>query len=135
MLSISKAEISDVILSYPGLSEVVVAGDVALKGAINFKATFRELETINACFDIVIIIPSGYPQDLPAVYSDGFNLDDRFEHTNPNGSFCLEVPIEERRIFNQSPTLLGFINTLVVPFLYSYCYFCVFRSDRSVNSV
>jgi hypothetical protein len=123
MTNISKTEVSDVISSYPGLSEVIVDGNFALKGALNFEASFGKLEKINACFDVVIIIPSGYPQNLPTVYPDGFKFDHRFEHVNPNGSCCLEVPIEERRIFNQSATLLGFINTLVVPFLYSYCYF------------
>jgi len=116
-------EITEVISLYPGLSLFQEGGNSILCGPLSFDASFDNLETITSSFDVRISIPLDYPNSLPSVSPDGSPLDSRFEHINPNGSFCLAVPIEARKLFNSTPSLLGFIDNLIIPYLYGYCYF------------
>ena len=118
-----KGEVQDVLDSYSSLKLVEDDSEHALLGSVYFSASVDGKETIEASYDIKISIPHSYPVELPKVYSSGYQLDERFEHTNPDTSFCLAVPFEERKLYDYEPTLLGFINNLVVPFLYGYSYF------------
>jgi hypothetical protein len=118
-----RGEIDTVINCYPTLQLVENNSDLSLIGTLNFSASFTGKEAITANYDLIISLPSSYPDDLPKVYSSGYKLDSRFEHINPDGSFCLAVPLEERKLYESQPSLLGFINNLVVPFLYGYSYF------------
>jgi hypothetical protein len=118
-----KHDVDDILNSYPGLVISEQGNDISLIGTLSFNASMEEMETITASYDVIISLPSRYPDELPKVFPRGYKLDERFEHINPDDSFCLAVPFEERKLFDTDPTLLGFINNLVVPFLYSYSYF------------
>ena len=123
MNNLIKEQIQAVRNSYPNLELSKNGSGYLLNGALNFTASVDRKESITANFDVKISIPHSYPEELPKVFPSGYSLDKRFEHANPDGSFCLAVPLEERDIFDSEPTLLGFINNLVVPFLYGYSYF------------
>lgn len=97
-------------------------GETKVSGSLSFEATADGLETITASFDIDLIIPADYPDGLPRVYEVSGKIDPEYEHVFEDKKLCLAVPIEERRLFAQEPTLLGFVNKLVVPYLYGYCY-------------
>jgi hypothetical protein len=116
-------EIDAAISSYPELKLFEQEGGQSLTGALSFSASVEGKETITASYEIAIFLPFRYPDELPKVFLKGHELDERFEHINPDGSFCLAVPVEERKLFDMNPTLMGFINNLVVPFLYGYSYF------------
>ncbi|MCK8123918.1 SEC-C domain-containing protein [Pseudoalteromonas sp. 2CM39R] len=116
-------QIQAVLDSYPNLRLVQNGSDILLTGSLYFSALAEGKETITANYDVKISVPCSYPDDLPTVFPSVYSLDKRFEHTNPDGSFCLAIPIEERELFEIEPSLLGFINNLVVPFLYGYSYF------------
>lgn len=116
-------QIQAVLDSYPNLRLVQNGSDTLLTGSLHFSASVEGKETITANYDVKISVPYSYPEDLPTVFPSVYSLDKRFEHTNPDGSFCLAVPLEERELFEIEPSLLGFINNLVVPFLYGYSYF------------
>ena len=109
--------------SYPSLALINSDSGCLLTVALHFTASVANKETITANFNVKISIPHSYPEELPKVFPSGYSLDQRFEHTNADGSFCLAVPLEERGRFEVEPSLLGFINNLVVPFLYGYSYF------------
>lgn len=110
------SEIDEVISHFPGLSLTQTGSMSALRGALSFSASFENLETITGSFNINILIPPDYPNSLPVVSPESVPLDLSFEHINPDGSFCLAVPIEARKLFNSEPSLLGFVDNLVVPF-------------------
>lgn len=117
------SEIDEVISHFPGLLLTQTGSMSTLRGVLSFSASFENLETITGSFNINILIPPDYPNSLPVVSPESAPLDSSFEHINPDGSFCLAVPIEARKLFNSEPSLLGFVDNLVVPFFYGYCYF------------
>lgn len=113
-------ELNDV---HKGLISIVENGtETVISGPLSFEACVDELETIIDTFDIEITIPNNFPEKLPQVREIGRRIDIDYDHINSDRSLCLAVPIEERRVFLEQPSLLGFVNRLVIPYLYGYCY-------------
>lgn len=98
------------------------SGSTLLAGPFPFEAVREGLPSISDVFDLEIAIPGDYPAYLPAVRETTGKIDRTYEHLYTDGSFCLAVPVEARRIFLRRPSLLGFVEELVVPYLYSYCH-------------
>ena len=96
--------------------------ETVLGGLLAFEASANGLETMSDCFEVELRVPQGYPQRLPVVLEKVGRIRMDYDHVNSGGTLCLGTPVEERRIFLQQPTLLGFVNNLVVPFPYGYCY-------------
>ena len=108
---------------HSGLAEVSAAGnETVLKGPLRFEASADGLDPITECFEIEIVIPETYPEDLPRVREIGGKMDANYDHVYESGTLCLAVPIEERRVFLEQPSLLGFVNKLVIPYFYGYCH-------------
>lgn len=123
VISCLQEEITQVLRYYTALDQYEHDGATLLEGSLSFLASVKGSEKIEACFDVSISIPMDYPEELPVVSFNGDDVARKFEHINADKSFCLAVPMEQQLIFNESPCLLGFIDNLVVPFLYSYSYF------------
>ena len=96
--------------------------ETTLSGMVPFEASADGLETINESFEIELIIPHDFPNTLPRVKEIGGQIGAGYQHRNADGTLCLAVPIEQRRVFLEQPSLLGFLNRLVIPYLYGYCY-------------
>jgi len=92
-----------------------------VRGVLEFSAIYEGV-SIRDNFQIELIILKDYP-DIPPIAKETDGRIPKEFHTNPDGSLCLGVPIEVRRKFAKNPSLLGFINEQVIPFLYSYCHF------------
>lgn len=103
-------------------SRTELGGQVLLAGALPFEASAAGLETIADSFEIELAIPPDYPRALPVVRERAERIAPDYSHRYTNGALCLGVPVEERRLFLAQPTLLGFVNRLVVPYLYGYCF-------------
>ena len=96
---------------------------VVVSGTLTFDATPSGLERIVDAFEIEIRVPSSYPKDLPEVVETGGRIEAGYPHRNAVvGTMCLAAPVEARLTFLQQPSLLGFINRLVVPYLYGFAY-------------
>ena len=116
-------EIAEVQAFHKGLGKTEGnAGEVALEGTLLFEAETEGFASITDSFEIAMRIPDRYPDDLPRVTETSGKIDNNYEHVFTDGSLCLEVPIQIRRIFSQQPTLLGFVNKLIVPYFYGYCH-------------
>lgn len=117
-------QIDELIAFHKGLKNIVERdGEVVVSGPLPFEASADELETITDCFEIELIIPLDFPENLPRAREIGGRIETNYEHRNPSGTLCLAVPVEQRRVFLENPTLLGFVNRLVIPYLYGYCFF------------
>jgi hypothetical protein len=116
-------QIAELTAVHAGLTNVIEEeGRTLVSGSLPFEAASDGLPTITDSFDIRLAIPGDYPKTLPNVSDVGGKIAATYDHLYTNKSFCLGVPVEERRIFLEQPSLLGFVNRLVVPYLYSYCY-------------
>ncbi|MBI3919583.1 MAG: hypothetical protein HY322_21555 [Betaproteobacteria bacterium] len=108
---------------HSGLKNVVEHdAETIVSGTLLFEASADGLETIKESFEIELMIPHDFPETLPRVKETAGRIDTRYEHRNPSGTLCLAVPIEQRRVLLEQPTLLGCVNRLVVPYLYGYCF-------------
>lgn len=97
-------------------------GRTIITGPLPFEAESDGLPLIVESFDIELSVPPEYPEIFPRVKETGGKIEPTYEHLYADKELCLGVPIEERRIFAAQPSLLGFVNGLVIPYLYSYCY-------------
>ena len=93
-----------------------------LSGPLPFEASVDGHETIADIFEIDLIVPRSYPRALPWVLETGGRIRNDYEHVYEGGKLCLAVPIEERLTFERLPSLLGFVNNLLIPYCYGYCY-------------
>lgn len=116
------AEIADLCAVHRGLDRHDETDQVIIRGVLSFEASYKDLESIEDWFEIEIRIPKEYPDVLPEVFELQGKLVSNYEHLNSDGTFCLAVPIAAQLAFKKEPTLLGFVNNLVVNYLYSYCY-------------
>ncbi len=108
---------------HKGLTNIVERdAETIVSGTLPFEASANGLETITESFEIELIIPRGFPEPLPRIKEIGGRIVANYKHRNPDGTLCLAVPVEQRRVFFDQPTLLGFVNRLVIPYLYGYCF-------------
>jgi len=115
-------ELIELCQSFDGLEYYIEKNQIKITGVILFHAHFKGLDSIEDWFEIEIIVPKSYPVLLPTVKELQGKIQTNYEHLYANGTFCLTTPLEERMTFNHEPTLLSFVNNLVIPYLYSYCY-------------
>ncbi|MCY3687422.1 MAG: hypothetical protein OXG90_00380 [Gammaproteobacteria bacterium] len=116
-------EITELKSKYRGLTRLrkTEKGSVIF-GALPFEASSDGLETLSDYFEIDLIVPKNYPNSLPWVLETSGRICDTYDHVYENGKLCLAVPTEERLIFNEEPSLRGFVTNLVIPYCYGYCY-------------
>lgn len=117
-------EITELNGFYTGLRKIA-SNDTGwvVEGEIYFEASYQEYESITDRFIIRIDIPTCYPDRLPVVSELIGKIDSDYQHIDDTGKFCLGAPFEIRRKYLKQPSLLGFVDNVVVPYLYAYCYF------------
>lgn len=103
---------------YTGLTLTFKEESASITGALAFKATYNDV-CIADTYDVEIIPPSDYPNTPPTAKETGGKIPDDF-HKYPNGNLCLAAPLEVRKQFNRQPDIIGFIERLLVPYLYSF---------------
>lgn len=109
-------QIKDVIKKYTGLY-VNSSSENGYKicGKLGFQTRIKGLE-IQDIFNVEINIPLNYPDKLP-IAKEVKNQIPTFFHKNKDNTLCLETPIELRILFNEQPSLLGFIDNCLIPYL------------------
>ncbi len=94
-------------------------GRWAIRGVLDFKI-IHEI-TIEDSFDLLIKIPRDYPDSPPSVQETGGRIPKTY-HTLYDGTLCLESPVNVKLVFFRKPTLLNFVDKLVVPYFYNFLY-------------
>lgn len=120
-VTVLQAHYDELVNTYPRLILIqITAQEWLVKGLLKFRATYDKT-TIEDEFQIEIIIPDTYPDKPPMLKETGNKIPDTF-HRNGDNTKCLGVPLEIRMKFKDNPTLIGFVEELVVPYLFSYSY-------------
>lgn len=97
-------------------------GEYSVNGILAFSASYTDI-TIEDNFEIFINIPKRYPSIPPSVKETGGRIPSEF-HVNPGiNTLCLGAPLEVKKNFFKNKTLIGFVDLLLIPFLYSYSYY------------
>jgi hypothetical protein len=105
---------------YPGLELEREQNIWIIKGLLVFSAAYNG-DKIQDSFHVEILVPSDYPNCPPSVKEVGGRIPHDF-HKKQDDSLCLAASVEVRRKFVENPSLLDFVESLVIPFLFSYCY-------------
>lgn len=107
---------------YLGLQLIEENGNYIIKGDITINAEHNNVWLIDD-YSIRIHVPGNFPQKIPTVYETSHKLPKGYQHFLDNGALCLGVTAEIYRLLYQNPTLIFFVNTFVVNYLYSASYF------------
>lgn len=120
------AQLDELLDKYRGLAYRPSAGDkhftntddARIVGALAFSSEEEAgLPKLDASYRLKLIVPIRFPAALPRVYAlEGCIPEDY--HTNPAKDLCLGAKVYLHSIVNRSPTLLGFVDGCLVPYLY-----------------
>lgn len=92
--------------------------DARIVGTLAYSSVEEDdLPPLEVSYRLKLIVPRRFPAVLPRVYAlDGCIPKDY--HTNPGGDLCLGAKVYLHSIVNMTPTLLGFVDGCLVPYLY-----------------
>lgn len=123
-LSIIDNQYWELIDRYPELRLEYLGGENRIIGKLKFSANFQ-YQRIDDEYVVEVIIPDSYPYSLPIVREKGNKIPRDF-HKYRDDSLCLGASLAIKLKFAKQPTLLGFIENCVIPYLYSYSYKCTY---------
>ncbi len=107
--------------AYPDMHlQCNAGGSFWIEGKLHFLGEYSG-QVIEDTYTIKVTIPEDYPGTLPTVQETGGRIPKDFHHYT-NQSLCLGARFAVRKAFQIEPTLLGFVNRCVLPYLYSYSY-------------
>lgn len=112
--------LDDLLRTYPGLRLAPSRpGVVRLAGTLAFTMEAAAKVRISDAYEIELLIPDSFPDDVPLARETGKRIRHDF-HRLTNGYFCLGAPTRLKLTLACHPTLLGFIEHCLIPYLYSY---------------
>jgi hypothetical protein len=94
-------------------------GDIVLRGVIDFTASANGCRTVTDSYEVSLRIPKAYPSELPVVHETGGLIPKNF-HKLEGNALCLGSPFSLWLLTKQNPSLLNFIERVVIPYLYAY---------------
>jgi hypothetical protein len=114
-------ELGNFLKSYPAMTtSPSKEGKVVLSGSFAFTATPPNHPPITDTYLLEIHVAKNFPTSLPYVYEVGKQIPrDDNHHVNWDGTLCLGSPLRLRWKLNSKPTLIGFAESCLVPYLYS----------------
>lgn len=94
--------------------------NLSLEGRFDFTARADTYSQVTDSYPLLIRIPPEFPRQLPAVYETGGRIPKGGEyHVNPDGSLCLGSRLRLLWKLSNAPTIVGYAENCVVPYLYS----------------
>lgn len=111
--------------SYPGLSLSEDGDTFKIQGMLDFEATYNGI-AIEDVFDIAIYVMKDFPESTPLVYETGGRIPKDY-HTCNDGSLCLGALLAMRIKITNNPSIGAFVRELVIPYLYSFCYYELYK--------
>lgn len=107
--------------NYPGMSIRPSRGDgIMLRGTFNFCGTPPNGIEICDSYELEIMVPASFPKAIPKVKELSRKIPrDGKHHVNNDETLCLGSPLYLLKKVAERPTLPGFIEKCLVPFLYA----------------
>lgn len=95
-------------------------GRWSVYGNLPFRATYENTRLEDE-YVIELLIPRRYPHVVPDAKEVGGRIPKSF-HTNGNNTLCLGAPIKVKKAFSKNPTLDGYIENCLIPYLFSHSF-------------
>ena len=97
--------------------------DIQLKGHFEFSAKPTGGPEIRDTYHLQILIPQQFPQKTPKVTEIDLKIPRNGKyHINPDNTLCLGSPLRLKHKISMRPTLVGFTEDCLVPYLYAASY-------------
>lgn len=92
-----------------------------IKGCFRFIGIHSEAGEVEDEFDLEIDVPSQFPKELPTVTETGGRIphEEGFHVNRTDGTLCLGSPLKLRLLLSPNPTLTGFAENCIVPYLFA----------------
>jgi hypothetical protein len=121
MAAVETPGMREFLRDYPLMAIRPSAGqNLRLKGQFVFAAHHAKQGGIQDSFALEIIVPKEFPRDLPKVTETGGKIPRNGDyHVNPDGSLCLGSPLGLLVKTSKAPSLSGFANNCLVPYLFA----------------
>jgi hypothetical protein len=117
--------LQDTLLRYPGLRIAPSAGEeLKLAGELRFRVTGPEGVTIEDSYEVELRVPADFPPRTPTAQETGGRIGPAY-HKREGGLLCLGAPTELRIRLVTSPTLLAFVERVLIPYLFGHSYYTV----------
>ena len=114
-------QFKDLSLSYPGLRlQTDGKSPWCVRGILKFSREYFG-RPIDDEYVIEIVIPEKYPDAIPEILETG-NRIPKYFHRYQDETLCLGAPLAVKEKFRKQPTLLGYVDNCVIPYLYSFSY-------------
>lgn len=111
-------QIKEVINFYNKLKCIKIKkGIYKIYGELEFKVCYPHI--IRGKYNIEIIVTKKFPQEVPIVKETSEVIPNDF-HKNDSQVLCLGVISEMKIYLKNTPNLLKFINSFVIPYFYSF---------------
>lgn len=89
---------------------------------MKFEARYRDLETISDCYAVRIEISADFPHSFPRVWETGHRIPRDYHTYGNDNSLCLGSPLRLLIALGKCPTLLDYVKSCLIPYLYGYSY-------------
>lgn len=90
-----------------------------LRGTIRCWARSSNGREVDEPFQIEVQVSHRFPREVPSVFEIAGRIPKAFHHLD-DGALCLGSPTAQRLALEERPTIGGFLDTVVVPFLYGF---------------
>lgn len=109
------------LLDYPGMGIYPSSQPgLELRGVLAFHAHPTGRPEITDQYAVTIVVPPAFPAALPAVTETSGRIPrDGHHHINPDDTMCLGSPLRLLLKLSRQPTLHGFAEGCLVPYLYA----------------
>lgn len=111
----------DVLRAHDGLRllPTPTADVVLLGGGLRVRGRHSSGAEIDERYDVRIEVPAHLPVRAPRAFETGGRISRAF-HTMQDGSMCLGSPLAVRRALLADPSVLTFVDGLVIPYLFGH---------------
>ncbi|MCE9567293.1 MAG: SEC-C domain-containing protein [Planctomycetes bacterium] len=115
--------LQDTLLRYPGLRIAPSTNDdLVLAGELHFRAADLNGLTFEDQYEVELRVPSDFPRRTPTARETGGRIAPTF-HKLEGDLLCLGARTELRLLLVQSPTLITFVERILIPYLFGHTYF------------
>ncbi len=124
-------KIREFLKDYPGMSLVPQRdGSFVLEGKFSFLAVAPNGLSITDTYRIEIRVPEEFPRAIPKVIELAQKIPrDGKHHVNYDGTLCMGSALRILQKINEKPTLVGFAEKCLVPYLFGASYKMLFGKD------
>lgn len=106
---------------FPNVTLVFENDRFYVRGKIQFRAQYLDHKLVDEAYLVEMELPPNYPSAPPIARELEGRVPNTF-HTFSDGTLCLGAPLAVKVTFAKNSTLVGFVKTQLIPYLYSFSY-------------